>query len=96
MLISYAWLQTYFKKTLPSPDVLSDALMMRAFEVEGAEKIQDDTVFDIKTLLTGLQKNGMMATQAGSATLRLTPPLILSETQAHEALEIIEKTLQEL
>jgi len=55
-----------------------------------------DTVFDIKALLSGLQKNGMMATQAGNATLRLTPPLILTEDQAHEALGIIEKTLQEL
>lgn len=55
-----------------------------------------DTSFDIKDVLRGLQKNGMMATQAGKATLRLTPPLILSEDQAHEALAIIEKTLNEL
>lgn len=55
-----------------------------------------DTVFDIKKLIGGLQKNGLMTTQAGSATLRLTPPLILTEDQAKEALAIIEKTLQEL
>ncbi len=55
-----------------------------------------DTVFDIKALLSGLQKNGLMATQAGNTTLRLTPPLIWTESHAHEALGIIEKTLQEL
>ncbi len=55
-----------------------------------------DTVFDIKALLGGLQKNGLMATQAGKATLRLTPPLIMTENEAREALDIIEKTLKEL
>ncbi len=55
-----------------------------------------DTSFDIKVLLRALQTNGLMATQAGKATLRLTPPLILSEEQAQEALDIIEKTLKEL
>ena len=55
-----------------------------------------DTVFDIKTLLSTLQKNGLMATQAGASTLRLTPPLILTEDQAHEGLEIIRKTLKEM
>lgn len=55
-----------------------------------------DTSFDIKDLLKSLQKNGLMATQAGKATLRLTPPLILTEEQAEEALAIIEKTLKEM
>ena len=55
-----------------------------------------DTVFDIKKVLGGLQKNGLMATQAGKETLRLTPPLILQEAQAHEALEIIETTLKDM
>ncbi|MCB9982369.1 MAG: acetylornithine/succinylornithine family transaminase [Rhodospirillales bacterium] len=55
-----------------------------------------DTVFDIKKLLGALQSNGLMATQAGKATLRLTPPLILSEGEAKEALAVIEKTLSEM
>lgn len=55
-----------------------------------------DTVFDIKTLLGALQNNGLMATQAGKSTLRLTPPLILSEEEANEALTILEKTLSEM
>lgn len=55
-----------------------------------------DTVFDIKNVLSGLQKNGMMATQAGKETLRVTPPLIMTEDEAKEALAIIKKTLSEL
>ncbi len=55
-----------------------------------------DTPFDIKDVIGGLQKNGMMTTQAGAATLRLTPPLIVSESEINEALGKIEKTLKEL
>lgn len=55
-----------------------------------------DTVFDIKDLLKKLQENGLLATQAGKSTLRLTPPLIIGKEHAEEALEIIEKTLKEM
>ena len=55
-----------------------------------------DTVFDIKKLLGALQANGMMATAAGKGTLRITPPLIMSEEEAREALEIISTTLSEM
>lgn len=54
-----------------------------------------DTTIEIKQLLGALQKNGLMATQAGKATLRLTPPLIMTQEQAQEAIDIIAKTLQE-
>ncbi len=54
-----------------------------------------DTTINIKTLLSALQKNGLMATQAGDATLRLVPPLIINEEQVQQALAIIEKTLNE-
>ena len=54
-----------------------------------------DTSIDIKTFMLETQKNGLMATQAGDKTFRLTPPLIISEEQVDEALEIIEKTLSE-
>ncbi len=55
-----------------------------------------DSVFDIKEVLKNLQKNGLMATQAGKATLRLTPPLIISKAQAQEAIAIIDKTFKEM
>lgn len=55
-----------------------------------------DTVFDIKDVLDNLQKNGLMATQAGKATLRITPPLITTVKEAEESLEIIDKTFKEM
>ena len=55
-----------------------------------------DSVFDIKDVLKNLQNNGLMATQAGKATLRLTPPLIINEDQAKEAIAIIDKTFKEM
>ena len=55
-----------------------------------------DTSFAIKDVLRNLQDNGMMATQAGKKTLRLTPPLNMSENHAREALEIISKTLKQM
>lgn len=54
-----------------------------------------DTTIDIKQLLPALQKNGLLATQAGSGTLRLTPALIIEESHAQEAIDIIGKTLKE-
>lgn len=48
-----------------------------------------DTVFDIKKLLPALLKAGMIATQAGDRSLRITPPLTLTKAQADEALQII-------
>jgi len=55
-----------------------------------------DTPFDIKQLLGALQSNGFMATQAGASTLRLTPPLIVTEQEINKALEIIESTLKNM
>lgn len=55
-----------------------------------------NTTFDIKDLLSALQENGLMATQAGKATLRLTPPLLVTMEEAQEALKIIDKTLREM
>lgn len=54
-----------------------------------------DTTVDIKTLIPALQKNGLLTTQAGASTLRLTPALIISEKEAREALDIIAQTLKE-
>lgn len=55
-----------------------------------------DTIFDIKELLRALQDNGLMATQAGKATLRLTPPLNVTMEDAQQALITINKTLNEM
>lgn len=54
-----------------------------------------DTAADIKKLLKAAQANGLLATQAGDSVLRLTPPLIATESHADEAIEILGKTLKQ-
>lgn len=50
MKFSKNWLQDYIVETLPSNEVIADALNKKAFEVEEVVAISDDTVFDIKVL----------------------------------------------
>ncbi|MES2216507.1 MAG: hypothetical protein V4481_04400, partial [Patescibacteria group bacterium] len=50
MKISYNKLQTYIEDTLPSPEVLADALSFHFAEVESIEKEGDDAILDIKVL----------------------------------------------
>lgn len=53
-----------------------------------------DTKYEIKGLLNELLENGLMATQAGKNTLRLTPPLIISNSEIDKAVAIIGETLK--
>lgn len=53
-----------------------------------------DTKFEIKGLLKELLENGLLATQAGKNTLRLTPPLNISNEEIDEAVEKIGKALK--
>jgi len=48
-----------------------------------------DTVYDIGKLMNALLENGLMTTQAGAKSLRLTPPLIMKKEEADEAVEKI-------
>ncbi|HEY1037214.1 MAG TPA: phenylalanine--tRNA ligase subunit beta [Candidatus Paceibacterota bacterium] len=57
MLVSYNWLQKYFKEPLPEPEALADIITMGVFEVESVEKKNaivegknEDTVIDVKVL----------------------------------------------
>jgi phenylalanyl-tRNA synthetase beta subunit len=50
MKISHAWLQTYFEKPLPSAEKLAELITFHAFEVEGIERVGDDSVIDISIL----------------------------------------------
>jgi len=50
MKISYNWLQNYFEEKLPTPEVISDGIIFHSFEVDEMEKIDNDTIFDIKIL----------------------------------------------
>lgn len=50
MIVSYKWLQQYFKDPLPAPEQVADLFTMGVFEIESIEEKNGDTVFDIKTL----------------------------------------------
>lgn len=50
MIFSYSWLQSFFKKKLPSPDKLAELLTMHAFEVQEVKKIDKDYLLDIDIL----------------------------------------------
>ncbi|HEU0080996.1 MAG TPA: phenylalanine--tRNA ligase subunit beta [Candidatus Paceibacterota bacterium] len=55
MKISYDWLSSYFKKPLiggplPRPEKLAELFNAHFAEVEGVEKVGEDTVLDLKTL----------------------------------------------
>ncbi|MES2409623.1 MAG: phenylalanine--tRNA ligase subunit beta [Patescibacteria group bacterium] len=50
MKISHKWLQTYFKKHLPSSDKIAELLTFHIFEVEGIEKRTTDDILDVKVL----------------------------------------------
>ena len=50
MIVSYNLLQAYFSKKLPKPDALAEALTFHAFEIEGIEKKNNDSVIDVKVL----------------------------------------------
>ena len=50
---------------------------------------------DIKKALEKLRDNGLLATQAGKNTIRLTPPLVIEQGHADQAIKILEKTLHE-
>ncbi|MFA6050094.1 MAG: phenylalanine--tRNA ligase subunit beta [Candidatus Paceibacterota bacterium] len=50
MKISHRWLQTYFKKPLPSSDEIAKLLTFHIFEVEDIEKKAEDDILDIKVL----------------------------------------------
>lgn len=50
MKVSYNWLNTYFKDTLPSPHVVVEALNLHSFEVEDLIDITGDFIIDIDVL----------------------------------------------
>jgi phenylalanyl-tRNA synthetase beta chain len=50
MKVSHSWLQTYFKDTLPTAEKLGELFNAHAFELEGLEKVGNDSVLDLKVL----------------------------------------------
>ncbi len=54
-----------------------------------------DTKYQVKDILRELLHTGMLATQAGKNTLRLTPPLNISDTEIDEAIDKIGNVLKD-
>ncbi len=50
MIISYNWLNSFFKEKLPDIKELSDKITLHAFEVELPQKCDDDFALDVKIL----------------------------------------------
>jgi len=50
MKVSRNWLQTYFEKPIPKATELAELFNFHAFEVEGIEEVDDDSVLDVKVL----------------------------------------------
>lgn len=50
MKFSKSWIQTYVTETLPKDEVIVETLNKKAFEVESTERVNNDTVFEIKVL----------------------------------------------
>jgi predicted acetylornithine/succinylornithine family transaminase len=55
-----------------------------------------DIAVDIKKFLRSAQGRGLLATQAGDSTVRLTPPLIVTKAEIDEAVDLMEATLNEI
>ena len=50
MLVSYKWLQTYFKNPLPGVEDLAQKITFSSFEIESIEEKANDFVLDVKVL----------------------------------------------
>ncbi|MEA2715175.1 MAG: phenylalanyl-tRNA synthetase beta chain [Candidatus Parcubacteria bacterium] len=50
MKISHNWLQTYFDEKIPAPLKLAELITFHSFEIEGVEKVGNDSVIDVKVL----------------------------------------------
>jgi phenylalanyl-tRNA synthetase beta subunit len=50
MKVSYKWINEYLNNKAPSPEKVDDLLTMHSMEVEGTDKVGNDTVIDVKTL----------------------------------------------
>lgn len=54
-----------------------------------------DTKYKCSALIDKLMNNGLLTTLAGSNTLRLTPPLVVTEEDIDKAIDILAQTLRE-
>lgn len=50
MLVSYKWLNSFFDGNLPSPEEVVEALTFHAWEIEGTEEKDGDTIIEVNVL----------------------------------------------
>lgn len=50
MIVSYSWLNSFFKRPLPQPEKLAEILTMHSFEVESVERLKNDWILNIDVL----------------------------------------------
>ncbi|MCA9366447.1 phenylalanine--tRNA ligase subunit beta, partial [Candidatus Kaiserbacteria bacterium] len=50
MIVSYAWLKDFLGDTTPSAEEVARLLGEHAFEIEGVEEVEGDTVIDVDVL----------------------------------------------
>jgi predicted acetylornithine/succinylornithine family transaminase len=86
----------FLKNVTETGNYLMEGLQKLKAETNSIEEIRGiglmigiDTAYDIGKLLKTMQHNGLLATQAGAKSMRLTPPLVMGKAEADEALEKI-------
>ncbi len=50
MIISYSWLNSFFKKPLPKPEKLAELLTLHSFENESVVEVKNDWVLSLDVL----------------------------------------------
>ncbi|HEY0964330.1 MAG TPA: phenylalanine--tRNA ligase subunit beta [Candidatus Paceibacterota bacterium] len=50
MKVVHSWLKDYLGDALPEPQKVEELLTFHSFEVDGVEKVEDETVFDVSVL----------------------------------------------
>jgi phenylalanyl-tRNA synthetase beta chain len=94
MIVSYKWLQSYFKEKLPVPAKVAEAFTFGAFEVEGF----DDASFDLKVLpdraCYALSHRGI-AYELAAITGQKTIKNVSVEKVAEDAIEKVSVTVMD-
>lgn len=95
MLISYNWIQSYFKDQLPAPQELADIITMGVFEIDGMEEKDGDTIFDVKVLpdRSGYAlSHRYMAQEIGALIKKDMVVPHISEVAAHDSIPLLSVT----
>lgn len=91
----------FLQNVIETGNYLMEGLEKLKSETNSVEEIRGkglmigvDTAYEIGPLLQNLQENGLLATQAGAKSLRLTPPLTMGKAEADEAIDKISHVIK--